>query len=687
VRIGKVAGPFALKIEEMTTAYTLYIDGKPLGSSGRIGRSFDEMTPEFLPKTVYFLPESDTIDIVFHVSNFWNNRGGLWKNIYIGTQAKVIAYDQVKKGFDYFVTGALLIIFIYHLILFFLERRNWSALFFGIFCFLMAARALLNDERIIYDFISYMGWSIAQRLELLTTYIGVPVFVIFFRSLYPDEVNKIIAFVFVGAGIVWSIVTLIIPPTLISFSFDVFQWVLFAACAFVLYGLVRAIMAQRYGSILFAIGITILVVAIVNDILYSQFIIYTAFLTPFGLVIGIFFAEVALNVKFVRTEQAFQKSEEKSRAILSATPDSMLQVLKDGTIADHRIKSDMSPVFVTSPSEGMHVSEAFDADITKSILDTAAGISDSEKPRVFVHSIPVSDKRFHCEVRIAGSGEGKILVILRDITAKIEAEEELRLQQEQLVHADKLVALGTLTAGVAHEINNPNNAILLASQANDEAFSKIVPVLKEAFEANSVEIAGGFTFDEIAQSIGESSARITRNSRRIKQIVEDLKSFAGKDSGIFDQEVELGSVVESAIRLLENPIRKSTRRFSLFLAKGLPRVRGNAQRLEQVVINIVQNACYALSDPDKAIRVKTGSGDGRNEVFVEVDDEGVGMDENTKRRIFDPFFTTRRGAGGTGLGMPISARIVKDHKGRIEIVSEKGKGTRMRIILPAIKRE
>ncbi len=678
--------PMALKMEDVTTAYTLYVDGKLLVSSGRIGKSFEEMTPEFLPKTVYFTPKGDTIDILFHVSNYWNNRGGLWKNIYLGSQARVIAYDQGKKGFDYFVTGALVIIFIYHFILFFLERRNWSALLFGAFCFLMATRAVFTDERIIYDFIPYIGWNVAQRIELLTTYVGVPVFVVFFRSLYPKEVARIPTYAFACAGIAWSLVTLAVPPTLISFTFDVFQWVLLAACAFALYGLARAIASRRYGSIYFAVGIAILVAAIVNDILYSQFVVYTAFLTPFGLVIGIFFAEVALNVKFVRTEQAFQKSEEKSRAILSATPDSMLQVNADGTIADHRVKADMETVFSAYPAEGMHVSAAFGREIADSILDAARSAALSERPRVSVHAVERGGRKFHCEMRITESGEGRILVILRDVTAAVDAEEELRMQQEQLVHADKLVALGTLTAGVAHEINNPNNAILLASQTNEDALAKIVPMVREAVEDKET-VAGGFSLPELVADVRESASRITRNSRRIKQIVEDLKSFAGKDSGALDQSVDINTMTESALRLLENPIKKSTRRFELSLTQGLPKVRGNEQRLEQVVINIVQNACHALENPDKAIRVRTGCDEKTGEVFVEVADEGIGMDEDTRRRIFDPFFTTRRGTGGTGLGMPISARIVADHKGRIEIATEKGKGTTMRIVLPAHGKE
>jgi signal transduction histidine kinase len=682
VLLGDAKGPLGLRIQEMSTAYELFVDGERLVSSGRVGRDRATSSPELLPKTVVFTPRGRTVRIVVHFSNHWSDRGGLWKDIRLGTADRVLRDAEDKKGFDFFVAGALIVICIYHVILSFLWRGNLSAFLFGLFCFLMAVRSVITGERLLFDFIPYFGWNVAQRIELLTSYLGVPVFTAFLRSLYPAELGKKIVRTFQVLGIAWSVVVLAVDSAFLSFTFDLFQFVLFVVCGYSVYGLVRARIARRYGAGIFLIGVCILAAAIINDILHAQFLIHTAFITPAGLVLGVFFSEVALNVHFVRTEQARKESEEKSSAILEAIPDSMFRIGRNGTVIDFVIKSDIWDVFLVPPDEGMNVSIVFRPEVARGIAASIVPVLESGRPDIRTTTIAGGDRELHLEVRTVKSGDERILVILRDITDRVKAEEELRAQEEQLIQAEKLASLGTLTAGVAHEINNPNNAILLAAQVNEEAFARVLPVLDEAVaDAGPVDI-GGFSYDEFKTTMAESFSRTIRNSRRIKRIVDDLKSFAGKDSGALDQSVDLDAVVESALRLLESVVKKKAARFSFVPAEGLPAVKGNGQRIEQVVVNIVQNALHALPEESGLVVVSTVFDECAGEASVVVADDGVGMDEETKRRIFDPFFTTRRSSGGTGLGLAISARIVADHGGRIEIESEKGRGTTVRVVFP-----
>src|SRR6185369_10777860 len=125
-----------------------------------------------------------------------------------------------------------------------------------------------------------------------------------------------------------------------------------------------------------------------------------------------------------------------------------------------------------------------------------------------------------------------------------------------------------------------------------------------------------------------------------------------------------------------NPlISSSTRRFKLELAEGLPQVRGSARQLEQVVINLIQNALLALPDPDHGVRVGTELDPESGNVLIRVSDEGSGIAPEISDRVMEPFFTTRLERGGTGLGLAICATIVKEHGGSIEFSSEPGKGT------------
>jgi polar amino acid transport system substrate-binding protein len=144
--------------------------------------------------------------------------------------------------------------------------------------------------------------------------------------------------------------------------------------------------------------------------------------------------------------------------------------------------------------------------------------------------------------------------------------------------------------------------------------------------------------------------------------------------------VDLNSVINSALSLLSNMVKKSTDRFSLAADQKLPLVKGNFQRLEQVLINLIQNACQALPNRKRGITVSTCRDGGH--VVLSVEDEGIGITPETLPRIMDPFFSTKHDSGGVGLGLAISSTIVKQHGGEMRFISEPGKGTRAEVILP-----
>jgi polar amino acid transport system substrate-binding protein len=129
-------------------------------------------------------------------------------------------------------------------------------------------------------------------------------------------------------------------------------------------------------------------------------------------------------------------------------------------------------------------------------------------------------------------------------------------------------------------------------------------------------------------------------------------------------------------------INKSTIDFSVNYGTNLPKVRGNSHRLEQVVINLIQNACQALPDVRKGVFLSTSYDEKTPSIVVRVQDEGVGIPTEVLSHITDPFFTTKSNSGGIGLGLSISSRIVKEHGGTLTFASEPGKGTIAEIILP-----
>lgn len=269
-----------------------------------------------------------------------------------------------------------------------------------------------------------------------------------------------------------------------------------------------------------------------------------------------------------------------------------------------------------------------------------------------------------------------------EIAERKRAEENLREHQEQLIQADKMTALGILVSGVAHEINNPNGLILINLPILMEVFQDMEPILEEHCRHHGDFFLGGLPYSRMREEVPQMFSVVFEGSRRIKRIVEDLKDFARRDDSGFTEAVDLNAVVQIAIRLVDHLIKKSTNHFRVEYAVRLPMLQGNAQRLEQVAVNLLLNACQALPDPERKLLVKTLHDRKAGTVVLEVHDEGVGIAPENLPHLLDPFYTTRREAGGTGLGLSLSAAIVKEHLGTLTFSSTPGEGTSVSLTLP-----
>ena len=273
--------------------------------------------------------------------------------------------------------------------------------------------------------------------------------------------------------------------------------------------------------------------------------------------------------------------------------------------------------------------------------------------------------------------------IIRDITERRRAEDETRLQQQQLVQADKMISLGVLISGVAHEINNPNSIAMLNTSMLFRAWESARPILDEYYRENGDFLVAGLEYSEMCKQIPRLFLELEESARRIKNIVHDLKDYARQDTTRHMEPVDLNEIAKAAVRLNHNKIKNATRNFSTDLAPNLPPIRGNRQRLEQVLINLIQNSCEALASQDAAVSIASRYDADSDEVEVSVHDQGTGISEEIINRITDPFFTTKRSYGGTGLGLSVSAGIIKEHQGRLRFSSNPEAGTIATISFPA----
>jgi polar amino acid transport system substrate-binding protein len=277
--------------------------------------------------------------------------------------------------------------------------------------------------------------------------------------------------------------------------------------------------------------------------------------------------------------------------------------------------------------------------------------------------------------------------LAREVAERKRALEELRRHQDQLIQADKMTSLGILVSGVAHEINNPTGLILFNTPVVSEAYADAEAILEEHYREHGDFILAGIPYSRMRGKIPQMLEDMQEGAKRIKRIVEDLKDFARRNDDLVSEPVDINTVVGLAVRLVEASIRKATDHFTVSYGEHLPPVRGHAQRIEQVVVNLILNACQALPDPGRGITLETGCSADAHVVWIKVHDEGTGIAPDHLAHLTDPFFTTKRESGGTGLGLSVSAGIVKEHGGDLHFDSQPGAGTTVLLSLPAATSE
>ena len=285
-------------------------------------------------------------------------------------------------------------------------------------------------------------------------------------------------------------------------------------------------------------------------------------------------------------------------------------------------------------------------------------------------------------VRLPDGTISHVVGIWQDVTQekKIAQQAEYRLQQ--IIQTDRLASLGKVVAGVAHEINNPNSFITYNIPLLEETWQLFEPLLTDYVASHPEWRKSNMTIDELCQDMREIIQAIKVGSKRINKVVANLKDFARLDESACAKPVQVNKVVEKTLSIVGSQVSKHVKRSELNLAGNLPEIQGQAQKLEQVVANLVVNAVYAIPNKETGrLSITTRYIERLKSVLIEVEDNGTGMKPSVLKRIFEPFFTTRRDVGGTGLGLSVSYGLIQEHNGTIGVLSRPGLGSRFTVFL------
>jgi PAS domain S-box-containing protein len=265
---------------------------------------------------------------------------------------------------------------------------------------------------------------------------------------------------------------------------------------------------------------------------------------------------------------------------------------------------------------------------------------------------------------------------------------ESKQAQRQMYRAEKMAALGQIIAGVAHEINNPNNFITFNLPTVRQYIEALRPILEQCAQDKPELRILNMNHEKWFENMLKLLENMSHGSSRITSIVSELKSYIRSHEVEEKKAESLNTVVEQTMGLIGKQVGKMVKNIHLDVPKNLPLVLMDPGKIEQVLINLFINAGQAADKEDSWIRLTARKSEERDRfVEVVVEDNGVGMTEDVANQIFDPFFTTKGRESGTGLGLAISHRTIEEHGGRITVDSEPEKGTLFKFWLPVYEGE
>jgi histidine kinase len=393
-----------------------------------------------------------------------------------------------------------------------------------------------------------------------------------------------------------------------------------------------------------------------------------------------------------RTAQALKASEEKYRILFTSSGDALMTIeppswrftsgnpvtVKMFDVCDEAAFTALGPRDV-SPEfqpDGRPSSEKA-AEMIQTAMAKGSHLFEWIHRRLGGESFPATVLLTRMEI----GGQTQLQASVRDITERKALEnglrnayEDLKNIQAQLVQSGKLSSIGELASGVAHELNQPLMVIRGTAQLIERAARN-----------------GNLTHEELLTQLEP----INRNTKRMMRIINHLKNFSRQSEMDF-QPVEINHVIEECFLLIGEQLKLRDIAVERNLATDLPRIRGDANQLEQVFVNLVANSRDAVTEAREraaapgregapgGIKITTRVGHG-NFVEISVTDTGGGIPADKVSRIFDPFFTTKAVGKGTGLGLSISFGIIKDHGGEIDVAETGPEGTTMRLLLPAME--
>lgn len=362
-----------------------------------------------------------------------------------------------------------------------------------------------------------------------------------------------------------------------------------------------------------------------------------------------------------RSEQELKESEARNKALLSAMPDLMFMFNRNGDFIDYHARDPKMLFLEPELFMNRNVFEVLPAEIAEETMHHLNEVFEKGVTSVYEYKIQIGNEVGIFESRIVSCGENSALSIVRDVTDQKKLE-------SQIIQTERLAALGEMSAGMAHEINQPLNTLSIL-------FDNI---LFEARDNHRVS----------EDYLASKSEKIFGNILRIKNIIDHVREFSRSQEEEILVPFDVNDCITNALSMVSEQYKMAGISMITEFSEQLPSIPGNNYKFERIILNLIINSKDALIEKKTELKasypmqIRIRTGHDRHNIQVKVEDNGNGIREEIIDKVFQPFYTTKGPGKGTGLGLSISYGLVREMGGNIEIVSKFRKGTTITITVP-----
>lgn len=690
VKIGEPQKGLGLKFFDMSSACRVWVDDNVVYQAGVPGDTKETTTARYSPGVVAIDASEPGLDIIIQVSNFHHWMGGMWQPVIIGKTSDLHAIRDKSLFTSSLLFGAIWIIGFYHISLFGIWKKDKTPLLFGVFCLLIGMRAALHDERYIVALFPSISFSLLTSLVYLTIYLAVPCFIWYLRMLFPEEMPDLLNkwVMIVSSFFILSVIVLPsrwFTPTLPVFQ--VFMVILALICTLVV---LRVVVKRKTGSVVFLTGFLVFAAAVINDILYTRYILFTGYFIPAGLMFFLFtqaflisqrysmafktisqqgIALKAENRQRQQVENHLRKSEEKYRQMVEHLPipvgeyDFNYNVLYANQAAldwfgftRQELKAGINASGLI-PEESAELIASRMQFLAKGKVPSSVDVMVRKKDGTPIWGQATPSLIFREGTPVA------IRTCFMDLSERREHEKAMLYAAEQ----EKYALVGQVAGKMAHDFNNILSAIMGTTELS--------------------------LMDCRDEDVKEALQIILEQSERGTTLTRNLVAFA-KDQELKEELFDINEKVSLVVNLLKKELKGIS--LKLNCEDHIPLLLADPGMVEHALVNLLQNAIHATSMETVPEIIITTRTDGRS-VFIEIVDNGCGIPQEYQKDIYTPAFTLKggndqtqsykTGIKGTGYGMANVKKYIDRHNGTIRFNSREDKGTCFEISFPIVEKK